>query len=80
MAGLKQALADAISGKKYVDDLQLNSPQEHLDEYYSNIRMLELSADKVITLTQFDFNSFVMDEWGWKQQFTLTNALYSSSH
>lgn len=78
VSGLKQALADAISGKKYMNDLDLTSPQEHLGEYDSNLRMLELSADKIITLTQFEFNQFVMDLWVWKDQFSTTNAFYSS--
>ena len=48
------------------------------DNYTRAIRMLELSVEDVIEIEEHIFNQLVLDEWGWKQQFTAMSALYKS--
>ena len=54
------------------------SPSCYLKEYDRAIRMLELSADDVISVDQHIFNQLVLDEWAWKQSFAATSMAYKS--
>jgi len=53
-------------------------PVSYEDSYKRAIRMLELSVDKVIELEDDVFGQLVLDEWDWKEQFSLSNATYKS--
>ena len=55
-----------------------NHPVSYEDNYTKAIRMLELSVEDVIDIEEHIFNQLVLDEWGWKQQFVATGALYKS--
>lgn len=51
-------------------------PHSYEDSYITVIRMLEMSDDKVVELTQQEFSQYVEDKWSWKEAFTLTSSLY----
>lgn len=51
-------------------------PHSYEDSYITVIRMLEMSDDKVVELTQQEFSQYVEDRWAWKEAFTLTSSLY----
>lgn len=53
-------------------------PTSYEDSYTRAIRMLELSVEDVIEVEEDVFNQLVLDEWGWKQNFTVSSALYKS--
>ena len=53
-------------------------PTSYEDSYTRAIRMLELSVEDVIEVEEDIFNQLVLDEWGWKQNFTVSSALYKS--
>jgi hypothetical protein len=53
-------------------------PESHEKEYDRALAMLEMSVDDQITLTQQEFEQLVMDEWQWKQAFTLSGSLYKT--
>lgn len=53
-------------------------PTSYEDNYKRAIRMLELSVEDVIDVEEHIFNQLVLDEWGWKQAFTASAALYKS--
>lgn len=53
-------------------------PQSYEQDYVRVLRMLDLSEDDTITLTQSEFSQYVQDEWGWKHQFDATTMNYSS--
>lgn len=55
-----------------------NPPTSYEDNYNRAIRMLELSVEDVIDIEEHIFNQLVLDEWGWKQQFTAMSAMYKS--
>lgn len=57
--------------------LYLPPPEDHTSDYDQVIRMLEMSVDKVIDLTHSEFAQYVMDDWGWKEQWTASNAGYT---
>jgi hypothetical protein len=59
--------------------LSLIEPRQFLSDYDRAIRMLEMSVDERITLTQGEFNQYVMDEWHWRGQFETTKAYASSA-
>ena len=54
------------------------TPTSYEDNYNRAIRMLELSVEDVIDVEEHIFNQLVLDEWGWKQQFTAMSAMYKS--
>lgn len=53
-------------------------PTSYEDNYTRAIRMLELSVEEVIEVEEHIFNQLVLDEWGWKQQFTAMATSYKS--
>ena len=55
-----------------------SKPTSYEDNYTLAIRMLELSVEEIIDVEENIFNQLVLDEWGWKQQFTTLSASYKS--
>lgn len=55
------------------------APKSYEDSYSRAIRMLELSVDDIIEVEEEIFNQLVLDEWTWKRNFTISNAMYKSS-
>ena len=55
-----------------------SAPVSYEDNYTRAIRMLELSVEDVIEVEEHIFNQLVLDEWGWKQQFTAMSAAYKT--
>lgn len=53
-------------------------PTSYEDNYARAIRMLELSIEDTIDVEEHIFNQLVLDEWGWKQNFTAMAATYKS--
>lgn len=54
------------------------APKSYEDEYSRAIRMLELSVEDTIDLESDIFNQLVLDEWSWKNQFSLMASTYKS--
>jgi hypothetical protein len=52
------------------------APVSYEDSYNRAIRMLELSVEDQIELEEQVFNQLVLDEWHWKQSFTIMNSTY----
>lgn len=55
----------------------MDQPKNFLHDYDTKIRMLEMSVDDNVTLSEGDFHELVMDDWSWKNQFVGTTARYS---
>lgn len=55
-----------------------SAPTNYEDNYTKAIRMLELSVEDIIEVDEHIFNQLVLDEWGWKQNFTAMAATYKS--
>ena len=55
-----------------------SKPTSYEDNYTRAIRMLELSVEEIIDVEEHIFNQLVLDEWGWKQQFSTLTASYKT--
>jgi hypothetical protein len=55
-----------------------SAPQSYETSYARAIRMLELSVEEIIEVEEDVFNQLVLDEWDWKRNFTVSNAMYKS--
>ena len=76
---LDRMLADVRDGRPFVQAqiMSLTMPIEHTNDYDRVIRMLEMSIAEEITVTEGQFSQYVLDDWGWKAQFTATSTRYS---
>lgn len=52
------------------------APKSYENDYDKAIRMIELSVDDVIEVEEHTFSQLVLDEWTWKQSFSVSNAAY----
>ena len=77
IAAFEERLADARKGKRVNTYINLVEPVDQTKEYDRAIRMLELTKDTEIELTEQQFANYVMDQWQWSRQFTTSNSLYS---
>ncbi len=77
---LDKMLAEARSGKTIRKQVQLIEPKDHTKDYDRVIKMLEMSVDDEIEITQSEFAQFVLDDWSWKEQFlSVSNSYVNSS-
>jgi hypothetical protein len=76
IAELERSLSDARANKRIRHDIELVEPMDMSREYDRVIEMLTMSVDDVVTLDSRDFQSYVMDDWAWTQQFTTSNSAY----
>lgn len=67
----------ARAGERVPTFWQLAAPVNQTPEYERAILMLEMSVDEEVTLTQQEFQCYVMDRWAWRQKFLEDNSVYS---
>lgn len=77
---MELGLAAARAGKKVDRVLWTIEPMNQTKDYDRAIRMIEMSVDDTVELSEDDFNSYVLDDWSWKERFTVNNVTsgYSS--
>ena len=51
-------------------------PEDHTGDYDDAIEMMAWAQDEFIDLTQAQFKQYVMDDWGWKDQWLTSNTAY----
>lgn len=73
----ERRLTDLRKGRAVEVAIRLPEPADHTADYDREIRMLEMHQGDTIPIGMHLFDQLVMDNWGWKQQFTATNAQYS---
>ena len=54
----------------------LDVPQTHEKDYDQVLEMLRMSTDDTTELQSDEFACYVMDDWDWKQEFTMSNRRY----
>ena len=69
VATLQAMLDDAKAGKEYRTQVHLEEPKDHTKEYDRIIRMLTMSVNEEIKISDTQFCQYVLDEWGWKSHF-----------
>ena len=57
----------------------LIAPENHVQDYIKILTMLEMSVDDVVSLTEVQFNQYVMDNWSWTNNFKHLNTTYLSA-
>jgi hypothetical protein len=77
VAELEFMLDEARKGRRIKRQIELIEPMDQTREYDRVVRMLEMSTDDIIELSQQDFAQYVMDDWAWKQQFLSTTLPYT---
>ncbi len=60
-------------------EIYLPMPSDHSDDYDRVIQMLMWSQDDQLELSDLEFSEFVLDQWGWKTEWTASNAMYSQN-
>lgn len=63
---------------KVILTIGLVVPEEYSKEYERIIRMLEMSTAEEITISETQFSQYVMDEWNWKRNFSVSSQMYGS--
>lgn len=58
------------------EHLSFPMPKDHSEDYEKAIRMIEMTTDEVIELTESQFDKLVMDNWGWKSDLIATSSVY----
>lgn len=76
---LDKALQDARNGRKINTVIYMDSPVDQTKDYDRVIGMLTMATDTEIDLSESDYAKFVMDDWGWKEDFLLKNSLYTKN-
>lgn len=76
---LELTLKNVRGGGRFDSDefVLLVAPMDHTKDYNRVIKMLEMSTADEITVTERQFQQYVLDDWTWKMDFLATNARYS---
>lgn len=74
---LESMLKDAREGKSYRTSVHLEAPSDHTRDYSRIIKMMEMSVDKEIKISDTQFAHYVLDEWSWQQHFRATSSAYA---
>lgn len=76
-----ECLTKALEAVKAGDDINLyfglSEPVNYSDHYDLAIKMLNMSLDKDITLSQHEFQQYILDDWDWKGKFLMDNSAYT---
>lgn len=54
----------------------LRVPENHAKDYDQVITMLEMSVDEELSVRSDEFACYVMDDWGWKEEFLNVSNAY----
>ena len=73
---LERRMADAKRGKFVDARFYFREPEDHTLEYDRAIRMMEMDINSTIKMPEHDFAQYVMDDWGWKAEWTACNSSY----
>ena len=76
---LESKLDRIKSGKPIERYLGTNPPENHTGDYSDVIDMLEMSIGDEVELSQQQFRQYVKDDWGWKEEWIMSNTVYLES-
>jgi hypothetical protein len=74
----KETLPYQLAVKTIAWDFGLNLvyPENHTKDYEKAIRMMEASIYEEVALSAEEFDSYVLNNWEWKQKFLVSNSYY----
>lgn len=73
---LDERLEDARSGRKVNHSFNIPSPEDHSVDYQRVIKMVEMSIEDTLKISENEFAKYVMDDWDWKVQWSGSNTMY----
>lgn len=73
---LESRLEDARKNKRVDMHIALDVPIDQTKEYDRAIKMLEMTLKETIDLSENDFKNYVMNDWSWMPQVTISNTKY----
>lgn len=76
---LEEHIAAIKSGKVRRVVFHLPEPEDHTKDYERVIAMIVANEDDVISLEEYEFQQYVLDDWSWKRQFLTSNSAYSAT-
>ena len=74
---LEQQLDRLRAGKRRDIRVTLPVPVDHTSDYERAIKMVQMSVGDTLVISERDFAQYVMDDWGWREEF-LSNSYGSS--
>ena len=75
---LEAAVEAAKTGKQIMRQTDLVEPMDMTKEYNRVIKMLKMSVDSEIELSSTEFQNYVMDDWSWSVDASVSNFAYTS--
>lgn len=79
LARLEEKVAALKAGRFPEIKLLVTMPQDHTKDYDRIIMMVEMHTSSTFRLSEYDFQSYVMDDWDWKRQFIKTSSTYAAA-
>lgn len=73
---LETNLAAFKAGKAARMYLVENPPEDHTKDYDRVILMLAMNIEEEISLSADDFSHYAMDDWQWKEAWTISSTKY----
>lgn len=73
---LDRRLADARSGRKIDIFISLPEPEDYTGEFDTAISMVEWDENETITLSERDFQRYVLNKWEWAHAFAANTTSY----
>lgn len=53
-----------------------SAPEDHTKDYDQVVEMMTMSVDDTLTLDNATFRQYVLDDWHWKDSWTVSNSKY----
>lgn len=76
---LNQAIDDALSNKRFTTMINLPQPSDHTSDYDEIIEQVKWHEEDLISLDRVEFRQYILDEWRWSPDFSLSTSSYSTS-
>ncbi len=82
----RSVLIDMLGNSKHKEDLDkiitdlydmnLDKPKSYEKDYNKVLLMIDLGSEPILSLTNSEFSQYCMDDWSWKNSFSVTNSKY----
>ena len=79
IAKLNKVIDALKAGDLSVQSMYLTVPEDHTEDYDYAVKMLEMTTQDELELTEKDVAQYIMDDWGWKKQWDETVTSYSGT-
>lgn len=76
VAEIEGMLSDAREGRRIRRSVTLIEPMDQTKDYDRVIKMLEMSVDAEMEISEGEFAQYVCDDWAWKNQFRTSTMSY----